>query len=125
MADKESLPSDSDEHVARVREAFDAFHEKLGEKLDDTTRESVEKLRQATADKDAERLREHMGEVRERHGWLYRELAEHPLVGEARGVGFIGALELVADKATRRFFPNRRAFSLHLPRRWTLRHPWP
>ena len=37
----------------------------------------------------------------------WRELAEHPLVGEARGVGFIGALELVADKATRRFFPGR------------------
>jgi putrescine aminotransferase len=25
----------------------------------------------------------------------------------SRGIGFIGALELVADKATRRFFPNR------------------
>jgi putrescine aminotransferase len=37
----------------------------------------------------------------------WRELAEHPLVGEVRGMGFIGALELVADKATRRFFPNR------------------
>ncbi|MDB6047209.1 MAG: aspartate aminotransferase family protein [Gammaproteobacteria bacterium] len=37
----------------------------------------------------------------------WRELAEHPLVGEARGIGFIGALELVADKATRRFFPKR------------------
>lgn len=37
----------------------------------------------------------------------WRELAEHPLVGEARGIGFIGALELVADKSTRRFFPNR------------------
>lgn len=37
----------------------------------------------------------------------WRELAAHPLVGEARGVGFIGALELVADKATGRFFPNR------------------
>ena len=36
----------------------------------------------------------------------WRELAEHPLVGEARGVGFIGALELVADKATRGFFPG-------------------
>ncbi len=36
----------------------------------------------------------------------WRELGEHPLVGEARGVGFIGALELVKDKATRtRFDP--------------------
>ncbi|HET9389087.1 MAG TPA: aspartate aminotransferase family protein [Steroidobacteraceae bacterium] len=37
----------------------------------------------------------------------WRELAEHPLVGEARGLGFIGALELVADKRARRFFPQR------------------
>jgi putrescine aminotransferase len=37
----------------------------------------------------------------------WRALGEHPLVGEARGIGFIGALELVADKATKRFFPNR------------------
>ncbi|MGH8175469.1 MAG: aspartate aminotransferase family protein [Steroidobacter sp.] len=34
----------------------------------------------------------------------WRELAEHPLVGEARGVGLIGALELVKDKSKRIFF---------------------
>ena len=34
----------------------------------------------------------------------WRELAEHPLVGEARAVGFLGALDLVADKATRKQF---------------------
>ena len=28
----------------------------------------------------------------------FRELGEHPLVGEVRGVGMFGALELVADK---------------------------
>ena len=37
----------------------------------------------------------------------WRELATHPLVGEARTVGLIGALELVRDKATRTFFDRR------------------
>ena len=31
-------------------------------------------------------------------------LADHPLVGEARGLGLIGGLEIVADKATKRQF---------------------
>lgn len=34
-----------------------------------------------------------------------RAFADHPLVGEARGVGLIGALELAADKATKAPFP--------------------
>ena len=37
----------------------------------------------------------------------WRKLAEHPLVGEARSVGLIGALELVRDKRTRQFFDKR------------------
>jgi putrescine aminotransferase len=37
----------------------------------------------------------------------WRELAEHPLVGEARSTGLIGALELVRDKGTRTFFDKR------------------
>lgn len=32
--------------------------------------------------------------------------ADHPLVGEVRGVGFIGAIELVDDKKTRKRFPK-------------------
>ena len=31
-------------------------------------------------------------------------LAQHPLVGEARGLGLVGAVELVADKASKRSF---------------------
>ncbi len=37
----------------------------------------------------------------------WRQLAEHPLVGEARCTGLIGALELVRDKTSRRFFDKR------------------
>ncbi len=33
-----------------------------------------------------------------------RSFADHPLVGETRGVGLIGAVELVADKASRKNF---------------------
>ncbi|WP_455886188.1 aminotransferase [Pseudomonas rustica] len=34
-----------------------------------------------------------------------RSLGDHPLVGEARGIGLMAAIELVADKATRAAFP--------------------
>jgi 4-aminobutyrate--pyruvate transaminase len=37
-----------------------------------------------------------------------KALADHPLVGHARGVGLIGALELVADKATKRPFDPKK-----------------
>jgi len=33
-----------------------------------------------------------------------KKLGEHPLVGEARGMGLMGGLELVADKASKRAF---------------------
>lgn len=36
----------------------------------------------------------------------WAELAEHPLVGEARNVALIGALELVKDKSKREFFAD-------------------
>ena len=79
MTDTEKLPP-SDDHSARVREAFDSLHQKLGDRLDSGARESVERLRDAAARKDADSVREHMGAVREQHGWLYRELAEHPAI---------------------------------------------
>ena len=37
----------------------------------------------------------------------WRELADHPLVGEARCLGLLAAIELVPDKASRRFFEPR------------------
>ena len=37
-----------------------------------------------------------------------RRLADHPLVGEARGLGLVGAVELVADQAARQSFDPKR-----------------
>jgi putrescine aminotransferase len=39
----------------------------------------------------------------------WAELGEHPLVGEARVVGMVGALELVPRKPSRDYFPDRGA----------------
>ncbi|MEO0621132.1 MAG: aspartate aminotransferase family protein [Pseudomonadota bacterium] len=50
-----------------------------------------------------ERVRDRVGPYLQER-WL--RLADHPLVGEARMVGLIGAIELVADKATRTRFPE-------------------
>ncbi len=50
------------------------------------------------------RILEHVGRVAPRFQARLRALSGHPLVGEARGVGLIGGLELVKDKATREAF---------------------
>jgi putrescine aminotransferase len=43
---------------------------------------------------------------------MLTSLADHPLVGEARSVGLIGAIELVADKDARSHFPESREVGL-------------
>jgi putrescine aminotransferase len=43
---------------------------------------------------------------------MLASLADHPLAGEARSKGLIGAVELVADKAARRHFPEDRSVGL-------------
>ena len=46
-----------------------------------------------------------------------RAFADHPLVGEARGMGLIGTLEIVADKATRQLFDPARGVAQYAGRR--------
>jgi 4-aminobutyrate--pyruvate transaminase len=46
-----------------------------------------------------------------------RKFADHPLVGEARGIGLIGALELVRDKATRANFDAKAGIGAYLVKR--------
>ena len=41
-----------------------------------------------------------------------RELADHPLVGEVRGLGMLGAIELVEDRASRRRYPAERGVGM-------------
>src|SRR5262249_31727022 len=42
-----------------------------------------------------------------------RHYGNHPLVGEARGIGLVGALELVADKSTKEPFPQPAQVALY------------
>jgi hypothetical protein len=70
----------SDDHAARVQSSFDSLHDRVGARLDDSGREAIERLRSAAAAKDGAALRAGLNDLRERHGWLYRELAAHPNV---------------------------------------------
>jgi len=65
-------------HESRVREAFDSFLGGRSEGLDPHGQGLLDRMRDAASRKDREMLRGHLTEAREKHGWLYRELAAHP-----------------------------------------------
>ncbi|MEZ5930501.1 MAG: aspartate aminotransferase family protein [Alphaproteobacteria bacterium] len=52
------------------------------------------------------------GPIGEAFAAMLASLEDHPLVGETRALGLIGAVELVADKAERRHFPEEREVGL-------------
>jgi len=54
---------------------------------------------------EEERILDHVRDVSPVFMQRLAEAGEHPLVGQARGVGLIGAMELVADKETREQYP--------------------
>ena len=62
----------------RVADALGDLHQALGDSLSQPARESLQKLRDAVAAGDRDKAREHLLEVREKHGWLYNQLANHP-----------------------------------------------
>ena len=77
MIDDDETES-GDPHRTRVDEAFDSFADRHGDRLDGPGQGLLDRMRSAATDRDRERLRQHLAEAKEKHGWLYRELAEHP-----------------------------------------------
>jgi len=64
---------------------------------------ALENIRILRDDGIIERVRDDTGPY---FNQRWATLAEHPIVGEARSIGLVGAIELVADKASRERFPK-------------------
>jgi len=54
---------------------------------------------------EEERILDHVRRITPQFQRRLADLAGHPLVGDARGIGLIGAVELVADKSSKASFP--------------------
>ena len=65
-----------------VDQDFDALHAKVGSRLDDEGRDAIQRIQAAAAARDTTALKTHLADLRERDGWLYQELAEHPRVAQ-------------------------------------------
>ena len=59
----------------------------------------------------------HVRDLAPRFQASLRAFADHPLVGQARGMGLIGTLEIVADKTTRQLFDPARGVAQYAGRR--------
>ncbi len=59
----------------------------------------------------------HVRRVGPRMQAAIRSYADHPLIGDARGIGLIGAVELVRDKASKQSFDPKAGVAAYLVRR--------
>jgi putrescine aminotransferase len=64
---------------------------------------ALENLRIMEREKIVERVRDHTAPYFNRR---WAELSEHPIIGEARSIGLVGALEIVRDRDTRERWPK-------------------
>ena len=67
---------------------------------------ALENIRILEDEKVIENIRDNTGPYLAKR---WAELGQHPLVGEARVVGMVGAIELVPNKPSREYFPDRGA----------------
>ena len=79
MAEKSSR-DEHETHQKNVHESFASLYEReqVRGRIDDSGRDALEKLRAAAEARDGAALRTGLKDLRDQHGWLYRELAAHP-----------------------------------------------
>jgi hypothetical protein len=81
MADTENVSNpekqnDSD-HAERVKGAFGALEEKLGERLSEDAHR-VQGIREAALKRDRDGVEKHLAATKHESNWLYEELIKHP-----------------------------------------------
>ena len=63
---------------------------------------------------EKDKILDHIAQVSVPFLQRLNDLADHPLVGESRGIGLIGALEIVSDKSSRESFPVEQKTALQI-----------